>query len=163
MSIPYIDQGEFLKAINAGLLYLGGGTAGQFVVEQILFGNKKSFKSFFNNSSNMGFFQPFKTREDLLKIYSPLTAPVVFGLYAAEMFIGFAVNVLKLALSALSFNGEALKQNAIDSAKCLVNTIALCIAALVSPLVNLMDIIGSTLNTANEELEGCCVERPSIF
>jgi hypothetical protein len=160
MSIPYIDQGEFLKAINAGLLYLGGGTAGQFVVEQILFGNKKSWLS---NPSNIGFFQPFKTREDLLKIYSPLTAPVVFSIYAAEMLIGFAVNVLKLLLSALTFNGGALKQSAIDSSKCFVNTIALCIAALVSPIVNFIDIIGSTLTTANDELEGCCVERPSFF
>ncbi|KTD81347.1 hypothetical protein [Legionella waltersii] len=163
-SNPYgfIDH-EFLEAINAGLLHLGGGTAGQFVVEQLLFGTKKSGGLMVNNPANMGFFQSFSKREDLLKIYSPLTAPVVFGILAAEMMYGFIVNTSLLHVSAATSNVDGFTQNASDLQKCLFNMIVLCIAALVSPIVNLIDIIGSGLNTISDGLEGCCTDRPSFF
>lgn len=159
MSRLYIEKDTLTMIINSSLIYWGGGTFGKIVYDWLIETDEMD-KPFGSYQEQPRFFQPYETKEDLLKIYSPISAPIIFLLLAAEMALGFIVYAINSLIAGVTLNGEEFQENALTTGKCLLNTILFCVAAVVSPIVNLADAIGSGISTG---INACTNEEPDYY
>lgn len=84
-------------------------------------------------------------------------------LLAAEMTLGFVVYAFNTLASAFKGNGKEFKENAKITGQALLNTLLFCVAAIISPIVCLVNVLGSGIKIAMEASSesnsnpGCCV------
>jgi hypothetical protein len=138
------------RILRLYILAVGGGTAGFFLANNILDREESLVRALSSRRSYSEFFRPFEQKTDLYKIYSPVTAPIAFALMAGVMLIGAMINTLLIVISALLFDGERLKNNSKKLVENLAVAFVLSIGVFISPVVNLVDLIGSVVNTLRD-------------
>lgn len=146
MSRPYLDGNTFIGELNAIAVIYGGGSLGQAMVDRFFTGSDSSPQK--ELSKHSSFFRPFKkTKEDLFRIYAPISAPITFALVAAEMAIGCIIKLCSALISIFLFDKEGIVANGKDALKTVGYAILLSIAAIASPVINTIDLIGSVFTT----------------
>jgi hypothetical protein len=159
MSRLYIEKDTLMATINESLIYWGGGTFGKIVYDWLIETDEIN-QPFCTYQEQARFFQPYETKENLLKIYSAISAPIIFLLLAAEMALGFLVYTVNSLIAGVSLNEDEFKDHAITAGKCLLNTIIFCVAAVLSPIINLADAIGSGISTG---VNACTNDDPDYY
>lgn len=122
-----------------------GGSLGMAVVDSYLSIGSSAKQN--DNSPQSYFFRPFKDKEDSLRIFSPISAPIPFLFVAAQMALACLIDVCGALLSALSFDKDSFSKFAKASGKNAGYCILLSVLAVISPVVALIDVAGSLLNT----------------
>lgn len=105
------------------------------------------------NNKNLSdvFFKPMRTVGSLKKFYTPITAPIAFGIVALESLIGVIEYVLKGIYHALIHRDTSKFSR--DMYKLYINLViagAMLVSAVASPILNLVDLAGSIINTGIE-------------
>ncbi|MFC3909436.1 hypothetical protein ACFORL_10170 [Legionella dresdenensis] len=156
MSIPYIDPSIFPEI----LLFAGGGAMGDLILDFEL--RKGSTTAVNDTKPFYGFFQPCKDSGDTFrKIVSPITAPLVFSLMVAVKLVELVIDTVAILLSVLTANRKAVKDSAIKTGVDLLKGLVYAFAAVTSPLVNTVDVVGSGINSLLSS-ESCQTPSPQI-
>ncbi len=129
---------DLLKDFNNSLFEYSG-TAHK-VADHLLKGEKERTKSLF--------FKPYQSKADFgLRAASIIVAPASFALLALELLADTFYFAGKALYKLASLDASRAKTHAIDSLMYLVSSIATAVVALVSPIVNLVDLAGSAVST----------------
>lgn len=142
MSVPFVDVEAILNGLNIELARNAGGALGD-ALSKVIFNESDSTKPV-----ESSFFKPFTTKEDLHRIYTPITAPVAFAFLACEMTLGIALNIIGFGLSALFLNPKGMAESSKKVLSYVAKTLIFALAAIISPVVNLVDLVGSAIVTA---------------
>lgn len=125
MSSPIIPLDNL---VSHSLIEIGGGA-----MAHLFFGER-------SRRSSCGF----------CKILTPISAPIVFGLLAATNVIKLLLNTANFLLNLLFCGDDSiLKESASNIGENLINILLYTLAAVVSPLVNTVDVVGSALTFGN--------------
>lgn len=96
---------------------------------------------------NSLFFRPYKSPVDpLLRTLSLVSAPVGLALYTAECLLGFLIYAGTSLFNAIRCNEKA-GSNLVESVLYLAVAVVSAISAVISPVVNLVDLVGGGVNS----------------
>lgn len=104
----------------------------------------------------MVFFCTIESSKDFCWRVAPIgTAPVMFSLATLNALLKTGAELLNAFASLVAMEFTESKDHFIECGKSLLVSPIFVIAAILSPLVNLIDLIGSVINSSfREELDG---------
>lgn len=136
---------ETLHNINDFLTENSGVTG--ILLESALGGCQLPVRSFF--------FKPYKNTADALsRTGAIVAAPVLLGALSFEFALISVFSVLNALVELVTMDTKAAQDNLIESAAAFILTGIVLLAAVTSPIINAIDLIGggiATLNQANIE------------
>lgn len=125
------------------------------------------FDSFLKDKVSDGpiFFSPYKSAPDLFfRTTSIFTAPVCFAIYTTGFCLGAVFIACQSLVELVSVEPEKAKESAGMTVTCLLLMGIALLSMLMSPFVNLIDLIGGGVTTV---LRQCrdeeCNDRPSCL
>lgn len=106
---------------------------------------------FINSDKRPGFFSPYQSGKDFsLRAASIITAPIIFSLSTVAALLDACAELLKVFATLFQGEFSASKDHFIECGKNLMLQPIFLIAAILSPLVNLIDLIGGAINSIRQ-------------
>ncbi|HAT1595601.1 TPA: hypothetical protein RG395_002231 [Legionella pneumophila] len=145
---------NFLKTFNEFLLEQGGTT--YLVADHYLKGKDKPLKSVF--------FSPYSSAPNFLyRAGHVVAAPISFSIITLELVSSSLYLSLK-SLNSLAFSDKkAAKIHIIDSVVHFAVSLITAIGVIVSPIINLIDLIGGAISTMRAKSEAAEQMKPSVL
>ncbi|MCL9683778.1 hypothetical protein [Legionella maioricensis] len=101
-----------------------------------------------NQAVSSVFFKPYQSPADFLyRTASVITAPLIFTGFSAFFALKAGFEVLKAIGSLLLLNTASAKENIKEAGDSLKGSVYLLVVAVVSPFINLVDLIGSGIKS----------------
>lgn len=121
---------------------------------------KKIYDEFENPFRSSIFFKPWQSKSDpFYKTLSIITAPVCLSILTLKLTLESVFLAFKSIVDLAQSGSKEAKTTFKRSMKCLLGMIIALVSAIVSPLVNIVDLIGSGVSTIAHE----CTNEGSHF
>ncbi|AMP88980.1 hypothetical protein [Legionella pneumophila] len=145
---------NFLKTFNEFLLEQGGTT--YLAIDHYLKGKDKPLKSVF--------FSPYSSASNFLyRASHVVTAPISFSIITIELVASSLYLSLKSLNNLVFSDKNAAKIRIIDSIVHFAVSLITAIGVIVSPIVNLIDLIGGAISTMRVKSETAEQMKPSVL
>jgi hypothetical protein len=96
-------------------------------------------------------FKPFESKTDTaLSALSIISAPICLTLLALDEILSFIVSSLNFIATRFTLGPDAAKELGTEAVNHLLKAFKALLAAVVSPVVNTVDFVGSCVTTVNE-------------
>lgn len=110
------------------------------VLDQLVEGTENAFAS--------SFFKPFQNVSDVAyRGTSVVTAPVIYSVLTAQIVVGSVMYTLSSLINLVQGEIEMAKDSAKDTGLTAVAALFFLIVTVASPLINLIDFLGSMVST----------------
>lgn len=143
------SENNLFELINLNIAAYGGGITGELLLDaKAYFDGASSVRGYISASDDNQntFFRPI-TSSDAYRVVTPFIAPVALSLVAVGAILYCAANLLGVVVSIFSLDGEGVKEHFLEAVTSLAAAVGLILAAVVSPVVNLVDVVGGLVNT----------------
>lgn len=101
-----------------------------------------------DSKNKISFFSSYQSGKDFsLRAASIITAPILLSLGTMSLLVNAGGELLNGFSELLKFDFSDAGKHFLESGKCLLVSPLLIIAAILSPLVNLIDLIGGAINS----------------
>jgi hypothetical protein len=105
------------------------------------------------SSENHAFFKPYQSAKDFTyRVASVVTAPIVFAGYSLYEFSMACYMLLKAIANILILNFSVAGSDFVESGKCILGFSLMLLSALLSPLANLIDVLGSVITSLKQTM-----------
>ena len=106
-------------------------------------------------------FKPFESKSDAaLSLLSIISAPMFLTFLALDEMVSFIVSGLKFIANLVTSGPDAAKESGAEAVNHLLGAFTSLLAAVVSPVINAVDFVGSCVTTSTEIVESPSVLRP---
>ena len=144
---------EFIKKFNDFLFGQCGITHTLF--DHVRLNKKEPIKTLF--------FKPYQSKTEFFyKTSGVITAPICASIIAIELAVGSLYLGLKSLVDLAQLDTQTAKIHIIDAVVHLVCSFVALIAAMASPVINFVDLVGSGINTLRQNNETPLETTPSF-